>query len=419
MSASRRDARAVGSPVSLGQLWRRQIMTGAGLVAALLSTSVQADPITVFESEAADRALGAWFTPGPSPAPAPLVVLLTGLPGDAPLGASAPDYLEQGYAVLQIDFGEAAVSIPAMMRDILTLRRRIAAEMAPEVDADRMYIVPETHTLVADQPFFAHGGFTYRMDVLHSAAGPAPTALQISHRVEGRRQTRTFTAYDDALLDGLALRGFTVALADHHGADAPELRVDRMPLLVDHGRAALSALGAEARDWNVDVERILVVGFSKGGAAAALIAGAQNDDQVSTPAVRGAVVFSAYLDQSRLIEDGLDPGSSRWSDSLAAWGNPAAAPGEWRRNSAITYVDPGDPPMLLVAGADDSYRPSQARRMAAALERAGVPYHSRSIPELGHRLPGSDADWRIVFDFVEAALADLPGRRSPSRMPEP
>jgi dienelactone hydrolase len=394
----------MGSAVNLGRLWRGQIMTSVALVTVLFSTSVHADPITAFDSEAVGRPLAARFTPSLSQAPAPLVVLLTGLPGDAPRGAPAPDYLEQGYAVLQIDFGEAAVSTPAMMRDILALRRRIAAEMAPEVDADRVYIVPETHTLVADQPFFAHGGFTYRMDVLHSASGPAPTALQISHRVEGRRQNRAFTAYDDALLDGLALRGFTVALADHHGADAPDLRVDRMPLLLDHGRAALSALGWEARDWNVDVERILVVGFSKGGAAAALISGAQNDDQVSTPAVRGAVVFSAYLDQSRLIEDGLDPGSSRWSDSLAAWGDPAAAPGEWRRNSAISYVDPGDPPMLLVVGEDDSYRPSQARRMAAALARAGVSYQSHFIPELRHRLPVSDADWRIVFDFVDAAL---------------
>jgi dienelactone hydrolase len=365
--------------------------------------------ISAIESEAAGRTIPARFTPSPRGESAPLIVRLAGLPGDQPLGAPAASYLSRGYGVLELDFGESPLPTAAMMRDVLRLRRRIAAEMADRVDIDHIFVVPETHSLEVDQPFFTHEGFIYRLDVLQAAGAPAPTAIQFSHRVESRRENRAFVAYDDAMLDGLALRGFTVVLADHHGADVPERRIDRMPLQVAHGRAALSLVVSRAEDWNVDPDRLALVGFSKGGATAALLAGVQNANDLSAdpgvPPVRATVVLGAYLDQARLLQDGGDPGSSRWQDNLAAWGDPASTPTEWNLNSAITYVDGGDPPMFLVAGDKDDYRPAQARRTASALAAAAVPYHLIIEPELEHRLPSSDAAWNRIFAFLDETLA--------------
>jgi acetyl esterase/lipase len=51
----------------------------------------------------------------------------------------------------------------------------------------------------------------------------------------------------------------------------------------------------------------------------------------------------------------------------------------------ISHAGAGDPPaLLLVAGKDNLVRPANARRLAEALRRAGVPAEIRTYPGVGH-----------------------------------
>lgn len=286
--------------------------------------------------------------------------------------------------------GPIIVELPAAApspREVLQVRAKLAgAASASEGSTDEAYLLPTGARLIRDVPFFEANGFVYEADVVvPEDADGAAIAVQISHRVEGRRQAKAFLEYDDALLDRLAFKGWVTVLADHHGADAPELRVDRPELILEHGAALLGVVRARAREWGGDPDRIALIGFSKGGASAALIAAAA-DTNARMPPVRVAAAFSAYLDPKTLLDDGLSPRSQRWTDSLAAWGDPGANAAVWDRAAALSHVTPGDPPVLVFAGAADGYRPAQARRMTAALAAAGVTHRLIVEPGLGHRM---------------------------------
>jgi len=81
----------------------------------------------------------------------------------------------------------------------------------------------------------------------------------------------------------------------------------------------------------------------------------------------------------------------------------------------VTYVDPNDPPMLLIHGlADHEVASSQSELMAARLRAAGVPVETLFIPGADHGWIGADAAatraaslqaLQRTFDFLEAQAA--------------
>jgi acetyl esterase/lipase len=119
------------------------------------------------------------------------------------------------------------------------------------------------------------------------------------------------------------------------------------------------------------------MGHSAGAQIAALLA---TDPQylahagVPTTAIAGVVGLSGPYD--------FDP---RGYPALEAIFGP---PDAWPRSRPVTFVDPGDPPFLLIhGGGDRTVYSAQSERMAARLREAGVAVELVEYPGIGHVRP--------------------------------
>lgn len=155
--------------------------------------------------------------------------------------------------------------------------------------------------------------------------------------------------------------GWTVVSANYRLS--PEADLDD---IVADFYAGLLAVGDHAAEWKVDVDRIVVGGFSAGGHVAALGATAINDGAFQPPpglpAIRAIVaqdgnlmssLFGAAVPVGTLDADGNDispqPAIARLLDCPGgAFGRCSAA--AIARSDIVTYSDPDDPPLYLIGG---------------------------------------------------------------------
>ncbi len=73
--------------------------------------------------------------------------------------------------------------------------------------------------------------------------------------------------------------------------------------------------------------------------------------------------------------------------------------------SPMTYITPGDPPVLTVHGDEDRIVPyDQAIRLDAALRKAGVPSHFITVKGAGHGDPGTAAHDRVAAFYAKYLL---------------
>jgi acetyl esterase/lipase len=95
-------------------------------------------------------------------------------------------------------------------------------------------------------------------------------------------------------------------------------------------------------------------------------------------------------------------------------GTPEAVPERYAQASALTYVDAGCPPTLLMHGTHDEMAPVAAvRRLQARLEQAGVPVTAAYLPHTDHMFDLVGTAWspaaRVAIYALERFLAALPG----------
>lgn len=139
-------------------------------------------------------------------------------------------------------------------------------------------------------------------------------------------------------------------------------------------RAALAWVRDNAGPLGIDPGRIGLVGSSAGGHLALLVG--------ATGGGAKAVVSLAGVADLTDLEEG-DLVTDLAADMLRApYGSP-----RWTALSPVAHVDAGDPPVLLVASADDPVVPaSQSRAMARALDGAGVDAELVVLPGAEHVL---------------------------------
>ncbi len=156
----------------------------------------------------------------------------------------------------------------------------------------------------------------------------------------------------------------------------------RFPAAVNDVRCAVRHLRANAEAYGVDPERIGVLGFSAGGHLAAMLATASDVDdlepecpvQGGSAAVQVAVSFYGAHDLNA-------PFGSGARRLIAAFTGPPGSEAQRTRASPITYVDPSDPPLLLVHGVRDTVVPvSQSRLMYERLLAANVRSELVEVP---------------------------------------
>ena len=314
----------------------------------------------------------------------------------------------------------------------------LAAVQAPAMAGDRQFPVAAQPVLedhypqqVAKWP----GGVTSLADVTYSTVagyrpmvvdiymppkkgGPKPLILYIHGGgwVAGHTRHSGALANFPAALAKLASEGFVVASLEYRLADEA-----RFPAQLQDARAALRFLKGNAAKYGIDPGRSGLWGGSAGGhltALTALTCGVSYLDPAGLKAepgsecVQAAVTWYGVFDFGALAKgraDGTDLAGARL---LGCKG--ACQPESYALASPVAYIDPRDPPMLLIHGEDDKTVPvSQSRLAEARLKAAGVPVQGIYIPGVDHSFIGKAPEetraatlkaTNATFDFFHQQL---------------
>jgi acetyl esterase/lipase len=145
----------------------------------------------------------------------------------------------------------------------------------------------------------------------------------------------------------------------------------RFPAFLQDNAAAVAWALAHAREFGADPRRVFVLGHSAGAYNAAMLAldgrwlGAARDRLAGVIGLAGPYDFLPITDPDIIpvfapVDDG-----------------PASQP--------ITYVDGRNPPMLLMAGTEDTtVNPANTARLAARIGQLGGAVQDKFYPGVGH-----------------------------------
>lgn len=250
------------------------------------------------------------------------------------------------------------------------------------------------------------------------AVRPAPVVFYI-HGGEGLQGSRLLEdgsidgMYFTKLRDNLVNRGFVVGSIDYGLAP-----LHGIPDEIKAAKCAVRFLRTYAHQLGLDPQRIGVYGPSQGGYLSAML---------GTARPQAGFDAGQYLNQSSRVQAVVDmwgptdltdfSGSPSWVANLKAGlsgGHTSVA--HTRLISPVTYVAPGDPPFLIIQGADDWFiAPHHSQNMAKLLRAAGDPVTLVMVQHNGHGLaaptagrveqPGPDEIVQMVSDFFARTLA--------------
>jgi acetyl esterase/lipase len=197
--------------------------------------------------------------------------------------------------------------------------------------------------------------------------------------------------------------------------------VSLAPAAIEDCRCALRWVIANAKQYNFDVDRIVVTGASAGGHLALttgyLPASAGFDRScysINEPKVAAVVDFYGITDVADLLE-GPDkkPFPATWPYATQWLGNQPNRLEIARAASPLTYVRAGLPPTISIHGDADNLVPyHHSIRLQDALQKVGVAHEMVTIPKGGHggfALP----EWQRAFTAIERFLiAHVPAAKA-------
>ena len=164
----------------------------------------------------------------------------------------------------------------------------------------------------------------------------------------------------------LAAQGFVVVLPDYRLV--PETRY---PGFVEDGAAAVRWTRANIARYGGDPDKVVVAGHSAGAYIAAMLA---TDDRwlgEDHAALKGLVGLAGPYDFAP-----FDVAASQ--EAFGQWPDPA-------ETQPVTWAGAGDPPALLLTGADDeTVRPRNSHALAQRLRAGGVEAQVVEYPGIGH-----------------------------------
>ncbi|MEX0867511.1 MAG: alpha/beta hydrolase [Pirellulales bacterium] len=177
----------------------------------------------------------------------------------------------------------------------------------------------------------------------------------------------------------LASHGYVVASINYRLAPK-----HTFPAQVEDARAALAWMAEHADDFQIDKQRLAVMGGSAGGHLALLVGLMDSKtagDEAPLPPVRAIVNIFGPTD----LTTGDWPQSA---DSLLVQfmgGSLKDAPRRYQEASPVTYIDRDDPPVLTLHGTKDPLVPfRQAEILHDRLTAAGVDSQLEAIEGAGH-----------------------------------
>lgn len=218
----------------------------------------------------------------------------------------------------------------------------------------------------------------------------------------------------------LAESGYVVASIEYRHAP-----LSKFPLPVEDCKLAIRWLRAHAKQYNIDPERVGVLGNSAGGYLSAFM-GVLNDNREfdkgdfldqSSNILCAADIFGIsevmsigddYPEEERKLHDSPGITEAMWVKGVPGFGGPDGGvkdfPEESRKASPLYYVSEKTVPMLFMHGdADKSVSPSQTDKMFQALRAKGIEAERYVVPGAPH----GGAFWmqepvlKVMVDFFD------------------
>ncbi|MEG4082955.1 alpha/beta hydrolase [Microcoleus sp. POL10_C6] len=260
----------------------------------------------------------------------------------------------------------------------------IATQMQAVLGENYLAAIPQSHRAqLRPQPFILADTFRgipirdVRIDRAIVFANPDGVSLQLNlyRPVEIGKYPAIITLYGGAWQRGnpdsneefsryMAAQGYCVVAIDYR--HAPKYR---FPAQLEDVQAALSYIKTHAADWEIDLDRIALMGRSAGAHLAMLTA-----YNSSVLPVRAVVNYYGPNDLLRGYNDPPFPDAINVRAVLRAFlgGTPDELNELYRRASPINYIKPNLPPSLLVyAGRDHIVQPKFGRSLYQRLRATG------------------------------------------------
>ncbi len=193
------------------------------------------------------------------------------------------------------------------------------------------------------------------------------------------------------LAGAMAQRGYVVASVEYRFA--PKWH---WPAQIDDVQRAVRWMRQHAAEFGADPQRVGAIGGSAGGHLVSLLGTMATREEVDAeltgvPSQVQAVVDlfgPADLTLDTYLAELPDPATRPLLTQLLTdfLGQPfAAAPARWREASPLSHVSATSAPFYIIHGtADKLVGVNQSRRLAAALEKAGVEVKLDVLEGLGH-----------------------------------
>lgn len=260
-------------------------------------------------------------------------------------------------------------------------------------------------------------------------AGPRPVIVIIHGGGWIYGNPRRTAAFEDwpRTLARIAEQGYVVAAVSYRFAsEAP------FPAALQDVKSAIRWLRAQAPTYHIDPDRFVSWGDSSGGQLSAMIAVScgvaalepkvgedYGADLAPPPAgvsdcVQGGVAWYGAYDFMQPIGGPFPIYQHPFFDCHGA----PCREDKLKPPSAVTYIDPKDPPMLLLHGAGDkSAPPAQSREFLARLQAAKVPARLVMIPDVDHAWIGATPEitraasreaLALSLDFTQSIIGDKP-----------
>ncbi|MGK7910449.1 MAG: alpha/beta hydrolase fold domain-containing protein [Synechococcus sp.] len=259
-----------------------------------------------------------------------------------------------------------------------------------------------------DIPFAGPEGIELSLDIYRpartsstaSSAGPAtlnPTLISIY----GGAWQRGSSADNAKFNRYMASQGYTVVAIEYR--HAPQFR---FPAQIDDVWTAMRWINEQAEQYDIDRDRIAVVGRSAGAQLAMLLAYSKQPltaDPLAadTPKIRAVVNFYGPVNLANGYRNPPTPDPIDTRETLETFlgGSPDELPELYRQASPISYVRPDLPPSLLIYGGRDLVvKAEYGRELAQALETAGNTVAWVEIPWADHAFD-------TIFNGVSSQLS--------------
>ncbi len=268
-------------------------------------------------------------------------------------------------------------------------------------------LINHSYDVTSNIVYKVASNYELKLDVYrpHSSTAPVPVVMMI------HGGGWIISNKDDYVLTAgpyLAM-GFAVVNVEYRLG-----KVSLAPAAVEDCQCALRWIGVHAKEYNFDLDKVIVTGPSAGGhlalttgmipASAGFANECANLSGPNDPGPRVAAIINLFgiTDVADLLA-----GPNLRTYAVTWLGGQSGREDLAKRLSPLTYVRPGVPPVLTIHGdADPTVPYSHAVRLHQALDKAGVRNQLLTIHGGGHGGFTAEQDL-LVFETTRSFLASL------------